>query len=86
MLNGAFSRPKMFMSAMFIIPLEGLSKSAQLTANSRWGIIIGMMEIILNRNFMGMSVRLLRYARNKAIPVAVVEEPRTKTIVLTMTS
>ena len=60
MLNGALSSENTFLRTMFIMPLEGLSSSAQLTENSRCGIIIGMMEMILNRNLNGISVRVLR--------------------------
>jgi len=59
-LNGALSSDRTFLSARLIIPLDGLSSSAQLTEKSRCGIIIGTIERILNRNLNGMSVRLLR--------------------------
>ena len=64
------------------MPLDGLSSSAQLTENSRCGIIIGMIERILNRNLKGISVRVLRYARKMASPVASTEELKTKMTVL----
>lgn len=60
MLNGALSSDSAFFSTRFIIPLDGLSSSAQLTENSRCGIIIGMIEMTLNTNLKGMSVRVLR--------------------------
>ena len=43
-----------------IRPLDGFSRSTQLTENRMCGIIIGMMEMILNKDLKGMSVRVFR--------------------------
>jgi len=42
------------------IPFDGFKSRTQLTANRMCGTIIGISEMILNRNLKGMFVRVLR--------------------------
>ena len=60
MLSAAPSRPKTCLRKRLIMPFDGLSRRTQLTANRMCGTIIGMREMIRNRNLKGMLVRVFR--------------------------
>src|SRR5574340_69178 len=80
-LNGDACSENRSFNTRLRIPFAGLSRSPQLTAKRRCGIIIGTIASSLKRNLPGRSLRASSHARTSARPVASSVAPTTKTTV-----